>query len=290
MDETAATSADESDFYGDSDVVADMERRVEDFDVQEEWQDYDAYVEPVPIPEPPPGVHRPCPFEGEEFARQRTENVDSFLVRLPPSTTWATPDCSYIWITNPFENFTSRKDAQNQHVPGAEDEMPTGGDIATLMEGGKERLNFVSSFIEDSQKPGAIYDRYMFEQEASKAGADAAKDILELAQNVRVTFGKWLIPCTTWGADITWEIIAKATVRNELGIAAKVTARTTQDLRETIKICVYTCNFAWKEDVTRVAMKLKKLGVIKRNETLNYQPGQFTNPAARPFSRPNYQE
>ncbi|KAI0864691.1 hypothetical protein F4860DRAFT_377143 [Xylaria cubensis] len=253
-----------------------MERRVEDFDAQEEWQNYDAYVEPVPRPKPPPEVRRPCPFEGEEFARQHTENVDSFLKRLPPSKTWATPDLSYIWITNPFLNFTSRKDANNQHVPGAEDEMPTGGDIATLVEGGKERLNFVSSFIEDSQKPGVSYDRDMLDQESSKAGADAAKDILDLAQNVRVTFGKWLISCTTWEADTTWEIIAKATVRNELGIAAKVMARTTQDTRETINICVYTCNFAWKEDVTRVAKKLKELKAIKRTARLNYQPDAYT--------------
>ncbi|KAI0550926.1 hypothetical protein F4679DRAFT_540881 [Xylaria curta] len=277
MDETATTSADESDSYGDSDVVADMERKVEDFDSQTKRQDIDTYPKPGPENSIITYDH-PCPFEGEEFAwRRNAESIYHFLhVRLPPSQTWAKPGRSYIWISNPHVRHTSWKEARNQHIPGAEDEMPTDGDIATLMEAGEERLAFVSSFIEDSQKRGVLFDRYRFEKQCDKAGADAAKDILELAQDIGVTFGKWLIFCDTREVDRIWDIIVNATLADQLGVAAKVAARSSQDSIESILICVYTRNFKDKKDVRRVGIKLQELGVIKDGDTLYYKPDAYT--------------
>ncbi|KAI1735159.1 hypothetical protein F4680DRAFT_312338 [Xylaria scruposa] len=236
-------------------------------------------------------VFERCPFEGEEFAWQRdTESIDDFLTRLPPSQTWARPGLSSIWISNPNVWHAPRDDAENQHIPGAEDEMPTYGNLAELMESGEERLTFLSSAIEDSQKPRVPFERYMLEKASDQAGAAAARDILKLAQDMDVTFGKWLVFCDTQEVDQIWNIIVHATRDDKLGIAAKFAARTRQDSSEPILICVYTYDFEDKEDVRRVAMMLEELGVIKANDTLYYQPGQFINPAERPFSRFNCQE
>lgn len=80
--------------------------------------------------------------------------------------------------------------------------------------------------------------------------------------------------CTLYEINEVWEIIAKATANNELGIGAKVAVKSSVDRRVERLICVYTADFSDKKDVTRVAERLKKLGLVN-NKTLYYKPGQF---------------
>ncbi|RYC57186.1 hypothetical protein CHU98_g9023 [Xylaria longipes] len=277
MNEAAAMSSDESEFYGDSDLVADMESKVDGFDVQKWWQDDEALE--TPIKNQARGgsgttyesrLHNP--YAGDTYAWQLTETVDAFLERLPPATTEEAPGHSWIWICNPYIKRKSRNDAENQRIRGGKDEVPEdeGADLATLMQAGEERLDFASSFINQFRKPGI--PQALIIQESRKAGMDAAKDILDLAKGLRVTCGKWMLFCTAFEVNEVWEIIAKATAKNELGIAAKVAVKSNVDQRTERLICVYTADFSDKKEVTRVAKKLKQLGLVK-NKPLYYKPG-----------------
>ncbi|KAI0453953.1 hypothetical protein F5B21DRAFT_266419 [Xylaria acuta] len=280
MNKAAAMSSDESEFYGDSDLVTDMKRKVEDFDVQKWWQDHEALE--TPIKNQARGgsgtahesrLHNP--YAGDTCAWQLTETVDAFLKRLPPATTEKTPGHSWIWIYNPYIKRKSRNDAENQRVRGGENEVPEdeGADLATLMQAGEERLGFASSFINQFRKPGIPQALIM--QESRKAGMDAAKDILDLAKGLRVTCGKWMLFCTAFEVNEVWEVIAKATAHNELGIAAKVAPKSNVDQRTERLICVYTADFSDTKEVTRVAKKLKQLGLVK-NKPLYYKPDAYT--------------
>jgi hypothetical protein len=56
-----------------------------------------------------------------------------------------------------------------------------------------------------------------------------------------------------------WSVIARATAKNELGIAAKVGPDDEHD-RNPRLICVYTKDFTDMKDISRVVYRLKDLG------------------------------
>lgn len=82
--------------------------------------------------------------------------------------------------------------------------------------------------------------------------------------------------CTPAEVNDVWEIVAKATARNELGIAAKVAPRPAEeDSRKDRLICVYTTDFADKADVGRVLQKLRELRLVEaRGRPIYYKPGE----------------
>ncbi|KAI1428935.1 hypothetical protein F5Y12DRAFT_710486 [Xylaria sp. FL1777] len=281
-------SSDGSDFYGGDDLAADLERKVERFDVNKWWQDHEALETPLKLQARGTSEnmsHLHNPYAGHKYAWQLTESVDAFLSRLPPATTEDTPGHSWIWIYNPYIKRKSRNEAENQRIRGGEDEAPEdeGADLATLMQAGEERLHFASSFIQEFRQPGQ--SKALIIRETKKAGMDAARDILELAKGLRVTCGKWMLFCTVFELNEVWGAVAKATANNELGIAAKVATKSNVDQRTERLICVYTADFSDQKDVTRVAEKLKQLGLVK-SKPLYYKPGQSVTPFAQ-VSSPN---
>ncbi|KAI0409386.1 hypothetical protein F4802DRAFT_246655 [Xylaria palmicola] len=278
-------SSDESEFYGDSSLVAELEKKVDDLDVEKWWKDHGTLEAPMRTQvrgEPSSTSRFHNPRAGDTHAWQLTETIDEFLRRIPPATTDVTPGHSWIWICNPYIKRKSMHEAENQHVRGGEDEAPEeeGADIKTLIQAGEERLQFASSFIDQFRTPGQSSADVA--REAGKAGMDAAKDILALAKSLRVTCGKWMLFCTAYEVNDVWEIIAKATANNELGIGAKVAARSNMELRTTRLICVYTTDFSDKKDVARVARRLKQLRLVK-GKPLFYKPGQLTAPMSPVF-------
>lgn len=75
-----------------------------------------------------------------------------------------------------------------------------------------------------------------------------------------------------------WEIVAKATANNELGIAAKVLPRSPlEDPRKDRILCVYTADFRDKTDVGRVLQTLRELRLVEaRGRPIYYKPGKLT--------------
>lgn len=75
-----------------------------------------------------------------------------------------------------------------------------------------------------------------------------------------------------------WEIVAKATANNELGIAAKVAPRSPlEDPRKDRILCIYTTDFGDKADVGRVLQKMRELKLVEaRGRPIYYKPGKFS--------------
>ena len=121
--------------------------------------------------------------------------MEAFLARLPPSSTPQTPQTPWICISNPYIATgvtTSDGEPQHQHqVRGCEHEGPVarGADLATLCEGGMERLHLASAFIDECRASGAATGPAAA-REFGKAGADAASEILALAHALGVRCGK----------------------------------------------------------------------------------------------------
>jgi len=84
-----------------------------------------------------------------------------------------------------------------------------------------------------------------------------------------------MIFCTPEEVNAVWSIIARATATNDLGIAAKV-APDSGDSRKSRLICIYTKDFTDIKDVSRVAHKLKDLGLVEsRGRGIFYKCGKF---------------
>ncbi|KAL7620024.1 hypothetical protein AAE478_010573 [Parahypoxylon ruwenzoriense] len=274
-------SSDDSDFYGDDDTMADLKAKVKTFDAQAWWVEYGALDTPLKLQaRKTPTVDTSRwhnPYAGMEYAWQLTETIGDFLERVPPATTDQTPSNPWIWVCNPYINRKKKSEADNQMVRGGEDEAPEeeGAGLRQVLAGGMERLHFASDYINMCKRSGN-QPSYVA-RECRKAGIDAAKDILDLANAHRVRCGKWMIFCPVFQVNEAWETVAKATVNNELGIAAKVAPRSTSDKRADRLICVYTANFSDTKDVRRVAEKLKQLGLVQpRARPLYYKPDVYT--------------
>ncbi|RYO97347.1 hypothetical protein DL764_007325 [Monosporascus ibericus] len=317
----------DSDFYGDDETIADLKARVKHYDVAARWAlnaqaqmpirlqalrqspatlAKDTALGPATVPTslepdaasnssnsmdiataaatPTRRLHNP--YAGVRYARQLDETVEAFLARLPPASTPATAALPWIYIYNPLRS--GRKPSQDGNrdrsqvvVRGAEDEAPLerGADLRTFCEGGMERLHLATQFIEQCRSSGMA--RAFVARECRKAGADAVREVLDLAH-------AWMLFPGVKDVNKTWEIVARATANNELGIAAKVAPRPEDEdddndddddgkgdgTDKARLICVYTADFRDMEDVTRVARKLKQLGLVPwRGRGLFYKPG-----------------
>jgi hypothetical protein len=71
-----------------------------------------------------------------------------------------------------------------------------------------------------------------------------------------------------------WELVARATSKNELGVAAKVQPKAEGDGRKERLVCIYSVDFKDKKDVERVLDKLRQLRLVEaRGKPVYYKPG-----------------
>ncbi|KAF7545655.1 hypothetical protein G7Z17_g9004 [Cylindrodendrum hubeiense] len=272
--------SDDSDFYGDDETVLGLHRRVDDFDA-DAWILQHQETPGRPLPHKSVVVdmsHLHNPYAGIPYAWQLDETVDAFLSRLPPKTTDQIEDTPWIFICNPFISRVEKALAESQASKGNEDEAPEeeGSRTKLVIDGGMERLSLVTSFTEGMrQAPKA---KSMQDREISKERQRATEDILNLAHAGKVRAGKWMLFCPPAEVNEVWEIVAKATANNELGIAAKVLPRPPfDDPRKDRLICVYTSDFKDRADVTRVLQKLRELKLVEaRGRPIYYKPDAFT--------------
>lgn len=189
--------------------------------------------------------------------------MDGFLNRLPPATTDTAPDLEWIYICNPHIPRKEMVSAENQLVRGCENEAPLDfqTQLGTFLEGGTERLHLLRDFIERtnaSYRAKAVIDR-----EVDVSRSEAIRDILALAHMLHVRAGKWMLFPEPTEVDDVWAVVARATANNELGIAAKVAPRVREAPTKARLVCIYTADFADKDDVGRVLGRMKNLGLWK---------------------------
>ncbi|KAL7790358.1 DUF1917 domain-containing protein [Trichoderma ceciliae] len=272
--------SDDSDFYGDDETASHLLQRVADFDA-DDWAQQQRVHPGRPLRqtdsiEEASRLHNP--YAGISYAWQLTETIDHFLSRLPPSTTDQTLEVPWIFICNPYIPRVHKLDSQSQFSKGNEDEAPEeeGSRTGIVAQGGLERLHLVSKFIEGMQRSGRA--RSIVEKEIRKEQKQAVDDILSLARLAKVRTGKWLLFCPASEVNEMWEIVAKATANNELGIASKVAPRSPlEDPRKDRILCIYTADFGDKADVGRVLQKMRELKLVEtRGRPIYYKPDAFT--------------
>ncbi|EGX96583.1 hypothetical protein CCM_01240 [Cordyceps militaris CM01] len=272
--------SDDSSFYGDINAIEYLNQRVDSFD-PDEWMmqhhEQPGWAQPRILPTPTASdLHNP--YAGVSYAWQLTESVDDFLARLPPATTAQTSEIPWIYICNPYIARVAKPDSLNQKSKGNEDEGPEqeGSKLDVVIEGGMERLELLGNFLQEVPKFGKPPSTT--ESEKNKERAQATLNILHLAHVGKVRAGKWMLFCDVLEVNGVWDIVAKATASNELGIASKVAPRPEQgDLRKERLICVYTKDFMDKVDVGRVVQRLKELGLAdNKSRRIYYKPDVFT--------------
>lgn len=84
--------------------------------------------------------------------------------------------------------------------------------------------------------------------------------------------------CSVSEVNDVWEIVAKATANNELGIAAKVAPRPDEgDTHKERLICIYTKDFMDKVDIGRVLQRLRELRLVEsKSSRIYYKPGTIS--------------
>jgi len=95
------------------------------------------------------------------------------------------------------------------------------------------------------------------------------KDLLAAAKERECTTGKWMLFPTVEDVDYVWGKVAKGTAEGELGVAAKVAAMENGgegDGGGRRLICVYTKDFGDAEDVKRVLLGLKEMGLLRGDD------------------------
>ncbi|RMZ89137.1 hypothetical protein DV736_g3631, partial [Chaetothyriales sp. CBS 134916] len=185
------------------------------------------------------------PYEDNPMAYQLHESFDDFFARLRPSTTTAESGGPWIWIANPH---ASRRLASE--------------DIAGFKQAGSRLLeaymyNKRSYEEANATNPAALARKL-------RPGRDRLEaEILAVAKAKKVTSGKWMLFVSPADVDSVWRVVAKATLDDALGCAAKAatsdsSANGGKPNRERL-ICVYTENYSDKTDVERVLLKMKNL-------------------------------
>jgi hypothetical protein len=87
--------------------------------------------------------------------------------------------------------------------------------------------------------------------------------------------------CSPTEVNAVWAAIARNTVNNTLGIAAKVAPDEGSDRKDRL-MCIYTKDFTDMEDVTRVLKKLKELGLVEmKGRPIYYKCGKPCHPGFR---------
>ncbi|PHH77158.1 hypothetical protein CDD80_888 [Ophiocordyceps camponoti-rufipedis] len=217
------------------------------------------------------------PYAGVPYAWQLTERLDDFLTRLPPATTEQGENVPWIYICNPYIPRLGRR-PESSSVQANEDEAPAeeGGQLELVVRGGEERLQLVSNLRDKMRR--AEESEPAIEKEMRKERKQAVRDILTLAHAAKVRTGKWMLFCSQSEVNEIWELVAKATANNELGIAAKVAPRSPMhDQRRDRLLCVYTADFRNKADVGRVLRRLRELKLVEtRSRRIYYKPDVFT--------------
>ncbi|KAL2279108.1 hypothetical protein FJTKL_13681 [Diaporthe vaccinii] len=238
----------ESDFYGNEQDVAALHKKADVFDVGKYWSQHSE-------------AHNA--YEGVVSARQLNETVGQFLARLPPATTRVTLNCPWIYIWNPFVP------SDRKTLGQADGDAVGGGEMTDeFITRARERLGRYKEFVEKNRtKTGRLSAKIKEE------GRQFTDEILQLAGQLGVTEGKWIIWPAPQHCNDVWAKVARATADGELGIAAKISPREEPDRNRLV--CVYTRDFNDKDDVARVLNRLKELDLVRQKQ-ICYKTDAFT--------------
>ncbi|KAK4140098.1 uncharacterized protein C8A04DRAFT_15242 [Dichotomopilus funicola] len=256
----------DSDFYGDEETVSALKDRVNDFDVVGWWHRQNNMTDNYPKPsikreqQTQQTISAPVnntrikplydPHQGAPGARRPSETIPDFLSRLPPSTSDWEPGFDWIWIANPYHPPPELEPALAQFRHAAEERL---GLFAEF-----EKMATLTAGRDTGVTVKALA---ALRQDVAKERRETVSDLRELADACNVVTGKWMLFPPPGEVDAVWACVAAATAEGELGTAAKVETRSRADKERLV--CVYTKDCREKEDVARVLIQMRELGLVK---------------------------
>ncbi|KAK0113858.1 hypothetical protein ONS95_014103 [Cadophora gregata] len=270
--------SDDSDFYGDDTTKNELEKRANAFD-PEEWQQNKS-TSLIELARKNMATYQPeqnpvtlyNPYEGNLHAKQLGESVDEFLARLPPATTPATEANPWIFLANPYRKVSKNKYSEAKLA----DEAPPndGANLAEFVVRGNQLLEQLTVSRHDMEKKNPGKAKGTITKALNARRDEIVKELFDTAVKLHVTTGKWMIFPSPEEVDDVWSVVARATANNQLGISSKV-APDSGDDRKGRLICIYTENFKDMDDVRRVLLKLKDLGLVLKSKAIFYKCGKF---------------
>lgn len=192
--------------------------------------------------------------------RGSKEPIPHFLSRLPPSSTSSSTIGPWIWITRP-------------HQPSGD------GDIGTFVRKGTDLLH---GYEEEAARLRAAHEKSGAKTTAgltrklNPLRKDLEQNILAVARETGVTSGKWMLFPTADYVDSIWKTVVTALDEGKLGNTAKVA--TDDGSGHARLICVYTEDFADKEDVKRVLRALAEKDLVNaESRPIYYKCDAYTH-------------
>ncbi|KAH7369695.1 hypothetical protein BKA65DRAFT_486796 [Rhexocercosporidium sp. MPI-PUGE-AT-0058] len=279
ISENASYLSDDSDFYGDEATKRDLEERANAFDV-EKWHEnrFPCLIEQARENMTDPKAEKVAatlynPYEGEPRAKQLGETVDEFLERLPPATTPATEEQPWIFLANPYRKVSKCKYSEAKLA----DEAPPddSANLAEFVVRGNQLLEQLTGMRHELEKKNPGKAKATITKALNIEKDEIVKQLLQTAVELHVTTGKWMIFPTPSEVNEVWSVVAHATANNQLGISSKV-APDDGDDRSARLICIYTKDFEDMNDVHRVLLKLKDLGLVQKSKGIYYKCDAYT--------------
>lgn len=204
------------------------------------------------------------PYQDASGARQLSETIPHFLSRLPPSTSDWEPGFEWIWVANPYHPPPDTEPALAQFRHAAEERLGLFAEfekMATLTAGRNAGIT--------AQALTAL------RQDIAKERRETVSDLRELADACNVVTGKWMLFPPPGEVDAVWARVAAATAEGELGTAAKVETRGRAEKERLV--CVYTRDCREKEDVARVLIQMRELGLVRPGgKQIYYKSGELS--------------
>ncbi|KAJ5780520.1 hypothetical protein N7457_005680 [Penicillium paradoxum] len=268
--------SDDSSFYGDETVKKQLEAQAAAYDPEPFWvQTHEIMLATIqnnlrnprgPCRDDSSDVSMrdasPEPATGHCNQRGKTEPVERFLLRLPPSTTKVADVGPWIWMFNPHGS--SRRS----------------GDIPTLLRKGRELLlqyEHESVVLRKAHDESGAKTTAPLTRKLNPMRKELERNILDLGRETGVTDGKWMLFPTVDHVDEVWSTVVKAMEKGELGEAAKVATADGSGNGQSRLICIYTSDFGDTGDVKRVLCKLVDLGLVGRGSRgIYYKCDAFT--------------
>lgn len=263
--------SDDSDFYGDEATKHELEERANSFDAEAWHQDRSPSL--IELARKNMAAQKPeettvtlyNPYEGDLYAKQLGESVDEFVQRLPPATTPATEVHPWIFLANPYRKVSKNKYSEAKLA----DEAPP-NDCANLAEfvvRGNQILCQLTDLRHDMERKNPGKAKGTITKALNAHRDEIVKELLATAVELHVTTGKWMIFPGPEEVNEVWHVVAKATANNQLGISSKV-APDSGDDRKGRLVCIYTEDFRDMDDVRRVLLKLKDLGLVLKSKAI----------------------
>lgn len=193
------------------------------------------------------------------------ETIDALLRRVPvadPATARVGP---WLWVHSakvPYKQAKANRDPANM-TP-----FSMGGEAFDLL----EACSVQRAAIE-RQTPGK--EEGTITRKMGPYRDQLEIDLLKLAVESSVTYGKWMFFPSKQDLPDYWRTIAIATSEGKLGPTSKV--GTYDDDEPSTLICVYTYDFSDTDDVRRVLNELNDLGLVARNgRPIHYKCDAYT--------------